>query len=379
MNNKNIKITYVITTLGLGGAETLLYNTLRKIDRNKFEPLVICLIEGSNELADDIENKLDIKVYKLNMKNKLDIRKIYSLYKIIKKENPDIIHSHLYAANILSRVIGKLTSAPVIISTIHNSVFGGKLREISLKFTDKFSSLNTIISDKAASNAIKMNITNKDKLKVIYNGVDVEVFEDYSQMAERKKIIKELNLENDIPILLSVGNLSKQKGYPVLFKALEKLKDKNKSFYLLIAGKGKLENQLKELVKKYDMKNEIYFLGTRRDIPQLMAAADFFVMSSHWEGLPVVLLEAMASGLPVIYTNVGGVGQVIDSNFGYLVTPDDENELADKIIEMINLSDSERNKMGEYARGKVKREYSIDNMVENFVKLYDELMQRKVK
>lgn len=368
------KICYLITDLNIGGAQMMLYRLTKNLDKIGFSPTIISILPFG-PLAGRIKAE-GIEVYSLNMKSKFDIRVIWRLFKLLKQVKPDILHTHLFHANLLGRVLGKFAGVPIIISSIRNTVFGGKMRENLIRFTDGCAMKTTAICKAASNRMIKQRIVPEGKMQTVYNGLEQGEYNLKFSDEERKKVRKEIGITDNRFFLLAVGRLEEQKGYPVLLKAMQYLKNKNYSCQLAIAGKGSMERELKKLIRGFKIEDDVKFLGIRDDVPELMAAADLFVLSSLWEGLPGVIIEAMASSLPVVSTAVGGAPElVLDQKTGFLVSPDDPEALADAVTKMIELSREEREAMGEAGQEIIKAEFTVGKMVDNYTNLYKECLE----
>lgn len=372
--DKKTKILYLITGFHVGGAEMVLYRLLRKLNREKYEPVVVSIIPIVG-IGERIEEE-GIKILSLNAKFKCNPLIIWRVISIIKKEKPQILHSFLFHANFLGRVIGKLCNVPIIISSIHSEYFGGILREKLLKWTDRFCNTTTIVSKGAAERMIDLKVVSKNKLKVIYNGIDLENFP-FRKLEARTKIRNELNIEENKKILISVGRLHEAKGCPYLIKAMKILKEKYPYILLIVLGEGPEGKKIEEQIKELKLEKNILLLGQKENISEYLNASDVFVMPSLWEGLPIALLEAMACGLPVVNTRVGGVPEVVeDGKSGFLVELKNPRGLAEKIIKTLEMSEEERKKMGEHGRKIVEKKFSIEQIVKEYENLYQELLEK---
>lgn len=375
MQTKRIKICYLITGLNTGGAEMMLYRLIEKLDKTKYNVIVVSIIP-LGKVADKIK-ELGINVVSLEMKSKLELSVIFRLVHILKEFKPTILHSYLFHANLLGRIAGKIAGVPIIISSIRNTIFGGKIRELALRYTDFLSDATTIICETAANRMLSRKIVPKEKLHVIYNGIDPRMYQNFSEDV-RQNIRKEFNIPDNATLLLSVGRLQKQKGYPYLIQSAVELKNRGYNFVWLIAGEGELRFQLEQMVKNYGLEDTIRFLGLREDVPNLMFASDIFVLSSLWEGLPGVVLEAMASGLPVVATDVGGTSELVEDGInGYIVTPGNPVMMANAVEKLINMDVESRRKIGNIGREIVQKKFTVEKMVSKHEKLYRDLLLKK--
>lgn len=373
---KFMLISYLVTSLNVGGAEMMLYRLLQKLNREKYEPVVVSLLP-LGEIVKKIDS-IGVRVYSLNMQTKFDITVLLKLYVLLKKLQPDILHTQLFHANFLGRIIGRAAGVPVIISSIRNTVFGGRFRELLIKWTDWCAMRTTTICKAAGYRMVEQGIVPANKLEVIYNGIEIKEYDNLISTEEKHQLLNEIGISDDRPLILAVGRLEQQKGYPYLLEAMRLLKLQGQPFFLAIAGRGKLKAELEKKVGEYGLQSEVCFLGVRDDVLRLMAVADMLVLSSIWEGLPGVVLEAMASGLPVVATAVGGSPElVIEGKTGFLVPPKDPVSLTESIAKVLSLSAEERLQMGQAARVRVKENFTLEKMVASYEELYKKCLQEK--
>ncbi|MDZ5470439.1 glycosyltransferase [Bacillus sp. 31A1R] len=371
-----INILFLITGLNVGGAEMQVYQLIKKLKTDeRYNPIVVSMLEPG-----PIGEKLleaNVKVYTLNMqRGKVNISSIIRLIKFIKNEHIQIIHSHLFHANILARMIKIINPSLKVVTTIHNINIGGRLRELSLKFTNFFSDINTVISEKARNYFVNARIFSEKNLKHIPNGVNLNEFHLNSDLRADTK--EKLGIRDDFTFL-AVGRLEQQKNYPSLLKAFSIVLETNPKSRLLIAGTGPLEYELRGIADELGISNHITFLGFRRDIQALMNASDAYVMSSSWEGMPIVLLEASAVGLPIVCTDVGGNSEVVVNGYtGFLVKPDCPISLANMLKELIKLPEEERRKIGEKAKTHIKDNYELDVIVDKWKAEYNRVLKQEV-
>jgi glycosyltransferase involved in cell wall biosynthesis len=215
---------------------------------------------------------------------------------------------------------------------------------------------------------------------VIYNGLDPAAFRFNLNSDEVVLVKKEFGIPDRKMTMLAVGSLTKQKGYDLLFEALQRLNSIKKHHHLIIAGEGKLERYLSDLACNLGIESQVAFVGRSDEVNKLMAVADLLVLSSHWEGLPGVVMEAMASELPVVATDVGGTAElIINSQTGFLVTPADPDRLAEALLKVFKLSTTERKQLGIAGRRRVEQEFHVDKMVKAYEGLYIYCIRTKMK
>ena len=371
---KRIKILYLITGLKTGGAEIVLYNIVKGLDKTRFEPLVVSIIPII-EIGQRIK-KLGIPILSLNVKFKYNPSIFFRLISILKKENPQILHSHLFHAIFLGRVVGRICNVPIIISSIHSEYVGGFLRNRLLQTTGKLDDVVTIVSQKAKEKMVEARAISAGKTIVIYNGIDINRFK-FQDRKKREKTRKELNLKGSDKVLISVGRLFKAKGYPYLIEAIKILKKKYPEIVLLILGEGEKRIELEKQIRESNLTKNIFLLGRKDNVLLYLNASDIFVLASLWEGFGLVVTEAMACSLPVVATNVGGIPEIVeDKHSGFLVESKNPLALAKKIDHVLSLNPEIRRKMGEIGRKIAEENFSLDKMVKNYENLYKKLSEK---
>ena len=361
-----INILYLIWSLGLGGAEQVVINLAKGIDKKKFN-VIVCCLNDKGIFAQEVE-KEGIEVIALGKKGKFDATVLFKLIRVIKKYKIDIVHTHLWTSDFWGRIAAKLAGVPVIISTVHNvDVWKPKvfllIDRILSYFTDK------II---AVSNTVKYFYINnakipKNKIETIYNGIDVDKF---NIKVNRNIKRRELGLNADTKVLAVIGRLVEQKGHIYFLECFRKLLGKYSDIQGLIVGDGPLRGELEERSKMLGLNGRVIFTGIRNDIPEILKIIDVLVVPSLYEGLPTIILEAMAAGVPVVATNVGGNSEIIvNGETGFIVPPKDSSVLAEyigKILENNNLVES----MRVMSRERAIQYFSLDKMMREVEGIY---------
>lgn len=353
-----MKVLYVITGLGVGGAEKVVTELADQMIL-KGHDVKIVYLTGS-VLVKPVSSRVELLALHLNSaSNIFDASRKYK--KIIRDFSPDVIHSHMIHANIFARLNHLSFKYIRLICTAHNSNEGGRLRMLAYKLTNFLSNLNTNVSQEASESLISKGAFNKNNLITVYNGIDLNKFNFFN----KDKSSNELSF-------LSVGRFNKQKDYPNLFQAISILKntiDKEVKFY--IAGEGELRSQLEQLIVDLGISDCVVFLGKRSDIPTLLNKADYFILSSRHEGLPTVVIEAMACGTFVIATDCGGSAEIMGDT-GILVPPQDSKALAEAIKQAVSKTPLEIQENNLKARQRVEELFSLENSVQNWLKLYEQ-------
>jgi glycosyltransferase involved in cell wall biosynthesis len=376
---KRIKILYVITALNIGGAEMMLYRMLKFLEKEKYEIKVVSLI-NKGAVGKLIHDDLGIEVYALGIINFTRlIFGIIRLKRIITGFKPEIVHSHMVHANLVTRITRLLCRFPVLICTIHNleergSKKSGWIREMLYRLTDPLCDLTTQVSKIGLEKYINKKIVSRNKIAYIPNGIDMQNYAINTN--SNKNLIEILDIKGKF-ILLAVGSLTVQKDYPNMLKAVKIVSSKFPELILLIAGSGPLMVELQAVTKELEIDDVVKFLGIRNDVPALMDIADLYIMSSSWEGLPVVLLEAASSRLPIVATDVGGNSEVvINEKNGLLVPATNSEVLSMAIIKIINMNNEERIAMGNYGYNYVQENYSLEKIISIWESVYQKILCR---
>lgn len=362
-----VNILYIITGLGLGGAERQVCDLADRLVQKGHSIKIVSLV--SKIEAGVLPKELSIDVQYLNMsKNPLGFISIcLKLKDIVRDFRPDVVHSHMFHANIVTRVLRVFASFPRLICTSHSNNEGGKLRMLLYRLTNFLSDTNTNVSQDAVNEFIRKQAVTSSQMIVVSNGIDTQNFS--KNVFYRDGIKQELDIDDSYYVFLAVGRLSDPKDYPNLLNAFSIVKQQKNHVLLLIAGIGELEAELKELSRKLGLTDSVKFLGLRRDIPKLMNVADTYVMSSHYEGFGIVLAESMACENITISTNCGGTKDVIGKN-GFLVPIRNSQALADKMLETMDLSQEQREDLGKKARERIIKNYSLDAIIEKWLEIY---------
>ncbi|WP_336797010.1 glycosyltransferase [Erwinia aphidicola] len=358
-----MKIIFVISGLQMGGAEAQVCELADNLSYLGEEVSIVCL---SGEVIRKPENQ-NIKIYNINIEKKAKsvLLGLIKLRGIIKKIDPDVIHSHMFHANILMRVLRIIVRFPALICTVHNSYEGGKVRTLLYRYTDRFADITTNVSNEATSAYVDKGAVKREKIITIKNAINTDKFK-FSNEA-RVRIRNEFNVDDDKTVLLAVGRLTKQKDYPNLIYAFSNIKCK--SAILFIIGDGELKSELLSLAEKLNLSDRVFWLGLKNNINEFMSAADVFVLASRWEGFGLVVAEAMSCKRVVVATDSGGVAEVI-GDCGYLVPPNDSRKLATTIDNALKLSQNQSSLVGKQARERVLNLFSMKSKAQEWLQIY---------
>jgi glycosyltransferase involved in cell wall biosynthesis len=374
------RVIYLITGLAFGGAETQLVHLALRMRARGWDVQVITMI-APRAYVEELQSA-GIPVNGLRMSRGVpDPRALFRLARMLRQSPPHILHANMVHANLLARLVRPFAPVPVLVCTAQNtyeSPTGVTIikeitwREWAYRLTDPLCDVTTQVSQAGLERYVRVKAVPRDKICFIPNGVDVDHFRPDAQV--RLRMRAELGLQDRFA-WLAVGRFEQAKDYPNLLHAFARLSDENA--VLLIAGQGALRERMEALAHELKIAPRVYFLGLRRDIPELMNAADAYVMSSFYEGMPMVLLEAAASGLPIVATAVGGNGEVVlDSRTGFLVSAKDPSVLADAMLRLMRLPEPVRLAMGQAGRAHVEANYSFERIIAQWERLYFKLVNK---
>ncbi|MCR1828856.1 glycosyltransferase [Pseudomonas sp. GD03721] len=357
-------VLFVITGLGMGGAENQIVNLADKFADKGLDITIAyilqpVMVEPKNE---------NVKLVSLGgTKSAYGILvALKNLVKLIRKNKPAVVHSHMYHANILARVARIFAPVSKLVSTAHNTNEGGKVRMLTYRLTNCLSDVFTNVSIDAVRAFEQKKAVSKGKILAVGNGIDVAHFRFSS--AARNNIRVDLGLAEK-KVFIAIGRFQAQKDYPNLIDAFAKVVSSNDNCHLLIVGDGELRSVIEEKIAQLDLQRSVTLLGVRKDIPDLLSTSDVFVLSSAWEGFGLVVAEAMSCERIVIGTDSGGVANIID-RYGYVVSPRDPDSLAQGMQKALALSEMEASELGQKARQRIVEHFSLDAAVQKWLDIY---------
>lgn len=299
-------------------------------------------------------------------------RTFVTLSKELRRIRPDVVHSHMMPANLLTRLVRLFVRVPVLICTAHSMIEPPVWRNLIYRLTDRLCDLTTNVCRAGVEQSMKDGRVPTGRCIHIPNGVDTIRFS--RDDIVRRRLRGELGVADRFT-WLAVGRFTWEKDWHTLLQAIAQAEEGS---LLLAVGDGKLGAESRNLADTMGLQNRVTFLGQRTDVDDLMNASDGLVMSSLVEGLPMVLLEAASCELPIVATNVGGVSEIVTHEVsGYLVKPGCASELASNMSKLQNSSIEERRAMGEEGRRRVLADYDVRIVAEKWDSLYRELLNQK--
>lgn len=367
MNDKKIRLMQITHDLAIGGLQQVVVNLCRTIDRDLFDMSVLCLRELGS-FAPEVES-LGIKVYFLPQKDTgTDYLSFLKVGKILKENSVEVIHTHNTQPFVDGTLGALMSGVKTIIHTDHARDFPDKRRYMVAEWAmSQFAYKVVGVSEHTSENLMKYEKISPSQIVTIHNGIDGSK---YDIAVDRKAKRRELGITGDGPVIGLGVRLSEQKGITYLLKAMPGIVQAFPEITLVIAGDGPLEKDLKAEAKTLGLEGKVLFIGPRLDIPDLLKTFDLYVLPSLWEGLPMVLLEAMAAGCPIVATDVGGVSRAIEHGLnGSLVKPKHPDLLTREITRLL-LDDQLRSQYSNNGRKIFEEHFSARAMTSRYEQLY---------
>ena len=352
MNDR--RLAFVITGLGRGGAETQLTRLVLHLAARGYELRVVSLLPLDGFASVLLEAGIPVDTLNLDGMGSLPTA-AFRLTSLLRSHEPFAVVSFMYHANILCRITRGAINTRRLISSIRNEQFGGWHREFLTHATDRLSDLTVANSRVAALKLVERGVVSRDRIRVIPNALPERSIR--AEPACSPASVYKCNAF----VWINAGRLEQQKDHATLLSAFALVRKRQPNSQLLIAGDGPLRSILESQARRLELANSVQFLGFRNDLPDLVAAADGFVLSSAWEGLPNVVMEALLAGKPVVGTDVGGMRELVCEATGYLIPPRNPHLLADRMLRVMSWSEQRRQDARRAAAAQVAQ-FSIDRI-----------------
>jgi L-malate glycosyltransferase len=367
---KRVNLAFVNYSAGTGGIETLILEIGRRLEKEKYNPFLF-IFESGGALEKEFEDAGVKIVHVQKASQGLDFRLPFKLKNVFKKYGINVVHTHNPFSWLYGGIGAKITGIPVV-HTEHTNIDYYKYhvrRWMAVEWIlSQFTSHITTVAQSVADYMISNEHIDKKKIEVVYNGVDHKRFEDDIDVTLKRRGI---GIDADDIVIGNVSRFFENKDHKTLIEAFKIITNDYADSKLVLVGDGPLRRNIENKVEKEGLSKKVRFLGNRRDVPELLKAMNIFALSSLREGFPVVLLEAMASGLPTVVTDVDGNAEmVVNGETGLIVPRSEPESLAKAICEIIQDKDKGR-EMGENGRHRVKKLFSFDGMVNRYTSIYE--------
>lgn len=330
---QRLRVLQVTHDLGVGGLPRVVETLARALDPQAFDVSVLCLNEGG-PLADRlVEAGIRVDILSKGPR-KPDRLAFLRVAERLRDQPVDVVHTHNTQPFIDAGLASIISSTPVLIHTDHARAFPDRKRYMIAEHLLSWGAHKVVgVSEHTTANLRHWERISEAKLETIPNGIDGSLFDAAVDVAA---VRHSLGVPLDVPLLALGARLAEQKGITYLLDAMARLEARQPKLHLVLAGDGPLRSALEAQANALGLSQRVHFVGVRLDMPDVLRASDIFVMPSLWEGLPMIILEALAGGVPIVASSVGGVpSAVIDGQTGSLVPAQDPDRLADALHHML--------------------------------------------
>jgi glycosyltransferase involved in cell wall biosynthesis len=368
--NRPLRTLFLTTSMPVGGAETLLVNLVRRLDRSRFSPEIVCLKEPG-PLGEELSAELPVHARLLS--HKFNVRVLLRLWRLMQQPRADAVITVGAGDKMFwGRVAAKLADAPVVASALHSTGWPdgiGRLNRLLTRWTDAFIG----VADAHARHLVQNERFPEAKVHTIYNGVDCERFAPRDATGIRAA----LGIAADAPIVGILAALRPEKNHELFLAGARRVLETFPAAQFLVVGDGPRRSELEAASRELGIASAVHFLGSRGDVPELLAACDLVALTSHNEAAPVSILEALSTGVPVVASNVGSVNEtVVDGETGRLFPAGDVGAFSQASIELLS-NPSRRRSMGAEGRRRVMARWSLDAMVRGYEQLIERIYATK--
>lgn len=385
---KKVKVFHAVTRLILGGAQQNTMETCGYLNPDRFESLIISGADTGpeGEIISEVRKRgIPLTIIPELVREPNPIKDFLALKKMLhlfRAEKPHIVHTHSSKAGILGRWAAKIAQVPVIVHTVHgwgHHEYQNFLKRNLFTFlerkTEKITDKLVVVSYYNIKKGLKDRIGKEEKYKTIHSSINLDEFTNTSCDTVVSK--KELGINLESFVVGTVGRLSTQKNPCDFVKVSAAVKKEIPETQFLFIGDGPLRPETENLIKELNISKDIFLPGLRTDIPALLRCMDVFILTSLWEGLPRVIPQAMAVGLPVVANAIDGVCEVIkDGVNGFLIPPKNVSLMAKRVVQLLS-SSSMRSEIGQKGRKTAEEEFSLRDMLSKIELLYEELLASK--
>jgi glycosyltransferase involved in cell wall biosynthesis len=385
------KVLHILTNLNLGGAQISVVNICVGLRQRGFDVRLLYSSRGGSHRLETLTLqqtllKESIPIYdaphlRRGSSPLHDLLALRQLRKIIKQEQPEIVHTHMSKAGVIGRMAAALAKTPHIVHSVHGWSFYRPaspilrrtfiaLERLSARYTD----IMLAVSTQQILDGLRAKIGKPPDYIICRPGVELKKFRGVGD-AHGQQLRKELSLPPGMPVVGTVMSLIEAKS-PLDFVAVAAcVLNIRPDVHFLVVGDGPLRGAMHEALAHRGVIDRLHFTGLRTDVPRLLKLMDVFLLTSRWEGMPRVILEAMAAGIPVVSTSVGGVPEVIEhGQSGLLAPPGDHESLAHNVLALINEPERAR-RIAEKAERRLTDEFDLESVVTRHVKIYEELLR----
>jgi glycosyltransferase involved in cell wall biosynthesis len=368
---KKIKVLQIVPMLSPGGAERVAVHIVRGLNRQRYEPMVVSFTERMNCDLDDLLDEAGIETRYLGKHPGFDYRVYPRLQRVLSECQPDVVHTHLHVLRYALPCVIFPKKASWL-HTVHN--MAEREVEPRARWIQRCAYRRGVVPVAVAERVAEsmQRLYGIQGCRVIANGIPTDGFAN-PRISRQEWRAKEGFAETDI-LFVCVARFAPQKNHRLLLNAFAQGPASNPNAHLVLVGEGVLQQQLEEQTKALHLTSQVHFLGLRADIPEVLGAGDIFVLSSDWEGNPLSILEAMAAGLPIVSTAVGGVPDLFENGKEGLIVPSGDTPAFSKAMVSLVVHSSLRKSLGKAAADRAKGQFDVSLMVRAYEELYETLI-----
>ncbi len=386
-SHEPIRMLHVITRMIRGGADENTLATVKGLDPRRYHVDLAVGADSELELLHGLEG-IGVHVV-LQLKRDpdplRDVAALFALARLIRRNRYQVVHTHTAKGGFLGRLASAMAGAPIIVHTVHGVTFHEHLspftrafyvllERIAARFTHQF----VAVGEDVMNQYVRAGVGTSSAYETIYSGMPLDDYFDAGRMpaSEREALRAELQLAPGHQAVTMVARLEARKGHGYLFEAVRRLRHRHPKMRVLLVGEGALRMALESQCRALGIADVVRFLGHRTDVPRVLAASDISVLTSLWEGLPRVLVQAAAAGKPILTFDVEGAWEVVrDGRNGFIVQSRDVDAFARRLEQL--LSDRERaRRLGEAGRDQIGSQWTIETMLDRLDRLYQRLASR---
>jgi glycosyltransferase involved in cell wall biosynthesis len=365
---------FLLTSMPVGGAETLLVNLVRRFDRNRIEPVIGCL-KQKDVLGEELES--EIPIFENLIHHKYDFAVAGRLRRLFKKENIDAVVTVGAGDKMFwGRLGARRARVPVILSALHSTGWPdgvGRLNRMLTGITDGF----IAVARQHAEYQVQQERFPEEKVFLIPNGIDTDRFS--FETDSRRSWRDSLQIGAETPVVGIVAALRPEKNHDLFLRAAKLTSTSIPTAEFVIAGDGPERNRLERLADTLALKSKTHFIGSTADIPGVLSMIDVFALTSHNEASPVSIMEALSCGRPVVATDVGSIDEsVIEGETGSLVLPGDSEAMSARWCELL-ADKSTRDRLGQAGRAHIVANSSLQSMTDGYTHLIETTFAVKTK
>jgi glycosyltransferase involved in cell wall biosynthesis len=384
MNDSRTKVLHLITRLAIGGAQD---NTLLTVENHNRDLYTVHLAAHPSdswlhraEVAADTFHPIPNLIRSINPIK--DLQALVDIINLLRREQFDVVHTHSSKAGILGRIAARIVGVPVVVHTIHGFAFHDFMSPWKRRFyiilergLRPLADFYITVCELNRTQAIDLNLIHPQNSQTVYSGIS---FTKLERPVDIKTTRLELNIPDGWQTIIMVGRLDEQKAPYYLIDAFAKVVQECPEILLFLVGEGELQSRLEAQTHTLGIENQVKFLGSREDVPEILKVADIFALSSLWEGLGRAMTEAMLVGKPVVVPNIYGIPEIVKhEETGLLFPAKDVNQLASHLIDLLR-HPQKREYLGHNGKKLTQKLFNANKMVEDIEQIYDKLLSQKL-